>query len=189
MNPYKLIDKIYKNNEEAKKILLTHSNQVKNRALKIVLNYQNKINNEKNNKKIKKINMKLIENGAILHDIGIIKINKKTMNCFGNKKYIAHGFEGFKILFFRFHPKLALIALRHTGAGVSKDDIINQKLPLPKINMIPKSIEEEIVCLADKFYSKSKLQEEHNIEEIVDEISKYGEKPKERMNYLINKYM
>ncbi|MDD3263989.1 MAG: HD domain-containing protein [Candidatus Nanoarchaeia archaeon] len=181
MNPYKLIEKIYKNNEIAKNILITHSNQVKNKAIEIALNYQKKFN--------KKINMKLIENGSILHDIGIIKINEKRFNCFGKKKYINHGYEGFKILLLRFHPKIAFISLRHTGSGISRKEIIEENLQLPKINMIPKTIEEEIICLADKFYSKSKLDSEHTIEEILDEIKRYGEESHKRILYLINKYL
>lgn len=181
MNPYKLINKIYKNNPKAKKILLIHSNQVKKKALKIAIKYQNKIS--------KKINMKLIENGALLHDIGIIKINNKRMNCHGKVPFIKHNYEGFKILLKHLHPKLALITLRHTGVGLTREEIIKEKLPLPKINMVPKTIEEEIVCLADKFYSKSKLNLEYSIEDIKKEIKQYGQSQEKRLNYLINKYL
>lgn len=45
---------------------------------------------------------------------------------------------------------------RHTGIGVSIKDIEKDKIPLPKREMIPVSIEKKIICFADNFFSKKK---------------------------------
>ena len=50
----------------------------------------------------------------------------------------------------------ALICERHVGAGISADEICSKRLPLPKRNLLPVTIEEQIICYADKFFSKSK---------------------------------
>jgi hypothetical protein len=50
----------------------------------------------------------------------------------------------------------ALICERHVGAGISADEICSRRLPLPNRNMLPVTIEEQIICYADKFFSKSK---------------------------------
>ena len=43
---------------------------------------------------------------------------------------------------------------RHTGVGLTCDDIVRQGLPLPHRDMCPRSLSEQIICFADLFYSK-----------------------------------
>lgn len=56
------------------------------------------------------------------------------------------------------------------GMGISAQDIEAQNLPLPKRDMTPVSIEEKIICFADKFFSKSKgkdfLMAEKSVEQV-----------------------
>jgi uncharacterized protein len=47
------------------------------------------------------------------------------------------------------------VAERHTGAGITLDNILAAGLPLPPRNMVPLTHEEKIICCADKFFSKS----------------------------------
>ena len=58
------------------------------------------------------------------------------------------------------YPRHALVCERHTGAGLSLEDIIAQNLPVPHRDMLPVSMEEQVVCFADKFYSKTHLERE-----------------------------
>ncbi|MFW9945709.1 MAG: HDIG domain-containing metalloprotein [Promethearchaeota archaeon] len=85
-----------------------------------------------------KINLDLIEIGALLHDIGRSK---------------THGFKhaliGGKILRERGFPEeLARICETHILGGLDKEDA--KAVGLPEKYFLPNSIEEKIICLADK---------------------------------------
>ena len=47
-------------------------------------------------------------------------------------------------------------------------------LPLPIRNYIPESIEEQLICYADKYYSKNRLDKEFTAEEIERKLMKWG---------------
>jgi len=66
---------------------------------------------------------------------------------------------------------------RHVGTGISKQDIIEKELPFPLRDMLPISIEEEIICYADKFYSKSAKDptKPKSIKKIISKLHKHGE--------------
>jgi len=70
-----------------------------------------------------------------------------------------------------------IICERHIGVGITLEDIEEKELPLPKRDMIPLSVEEQIICFADKFFSKNPkfLLEEKSIKRIREYISKIGE--------------
>jgi len=85
-----------------------------------------------------KVNAGLVETAAILHDIG----RSKTHD-------LEHGLLGGEILGERGLPEdLRRAVERHVGAGISKDEAA--RLGLGKGNLIPETIEEKIVCYADK---------------------------------------
>ena len=60
-------------------------------------------------------------------------------------------------------PRHALVCERHTGAGLSLKDIMDQKLPVPPREMLPVSMEEQVICFADKFFSKTHLDREKTV--------------------------
>ena len=49
-----------------------------------------------------------------------------------------------------------------------------QGLPLPHRDMQPMSIEEQIICFADKFFSKTKLDREKSVEQARRSLEKFG---------------
>ena len=53
--------------------------------------------------------------------------------------------------------------------------IEEQQLPLPHQDFRPVSLEEQLICFADKFFSKTKLDREKPIEKVKKSLSKYGE--------------
>lgn len=113
---------------------------------------------------------------ALLHDIGVIRCDAPGILCFGSLPYICHGVEGRKILDSLGMPRHALVCERHTGSGLSKEDIIAQGLPLPCRDMLPLSIEEKVICYADKFFSKSGcLTEEKPLEKVVRQMQAHGD--------------
>ena len=68
----------------------------------------------------------------------------------------------------------ARVCERHTGAGLTLNDIVSQNLPLPHHDLQPETIEEKLICYADKFFSKTRLDREKTIEQAEKSLSKFG---------------
>ena len=119
-----------------------------------------------------------IEEAAMLHDIGIVRVKPFIQSANGAPPYICHAPIGREMLEQEGLPRHALVAERHVGVGLSADDIARQNLPLPQRDMVPESIEEQIICWADLFYSKTphKLWQEASLEEIETSLSRHGER-------------
>lgn len=93
---------------------------------------------------------------AMLHDIGIIRTDAPGIHCHGTQHYLRHGTEGAAMLRADGMPEwLARVAERHTGTGITADDIRTNGLPMPEGDYMPETLLEKLVCYADKFYSKS----------------------------------
>ncbi|MFH1132863.1 MAG: HD domain-containing protein [Nanoarchaeota archaeon] len=108
------------------RIVLAHSQKVKEIALRMA-------------KAHPEADKEFIRIGALLHDIG----------RFSAKKAILHGIIGAEILRKEGLPDFALVCERHLGAGISKEEVIAEKLPLPNRNFLPLSVEEKIITAAD----------------------------------------
>ena len=74
----------------------------------------------------------------------------------------------------------ARVCERHTGAGLSLNDIVGQNLPLPHQDFLPVTLEEQLICYADKFFSKSHPEQEKTIEQAERSLSKFGTEGLER---------
>lgn len=112
---------------------------------------------------------------AWLHDIGIFLTNAPRIGCLGEHSYICHGYLGRALLEAEGLPRHALVAERHVGVGLSVDDIRSARFPLPEREMIPQTVEERIVCYADKFFSKDDdPRREKPIETVRATIARYG---------------
>ena len=106
--------------------------------------------------KLKPEQIRFIEEAGMLHDIGIIKVKSIKIGCLGELPYIQHIVEGRKILEAEGLPLHAKIAENHIGVGgLTKDEIIKNKLLLPQRDMLCETIEEKIISYADLFYSKN----------------------------------
>jgi uncharacterized protein len=104
------------------------------------------------------------------------------IHCLGSHLYIQHGFLGAEILRKEGLPKHALVCERHTGVGLSLEMILKNKLQLPHRDLLPITLEEQLICYADKFFSKTDLENEHSIEKIRTELKKYGELEVQKFN-------
>ena len=111
----------------------------------------------------------------MLHDIGIFKCDAAGIQCFGIEPYICHGRIGAELLRSEGFPRHARVCERHTGAGITKAQIIAQNLPLPQQDFLPETMEEKVICYADKFFSKTHLDREKTIEQAEKSLSKFGE--------------
>lgn len=159
-----IIDKYYPKDSKLREILLTHSQSVTRRALQIV-----SLHPELN------LDRDFVAEAAMLHDIGIIRCDAPSICCFGDEPYIRHGVIGSAMLRAEGFPRHARVCERHTGAGLSKEEICGRDLPLPHSDFLPETLEEQVICYADKFYSKSHLDREKTIAQAEKSISKYGE--------------
>ncbi|MBW2963553.1 HDIG domain-containing protein [Candidatus Woesearchaeota archaeon] len=89
------------------------------------------------------VDLEFIKIASLLHDLGRFQAPPKS------EKSLQHGIIGAKILRKLGLPRYALLCERHLGAGITKEEIIKYKLPLPKKDLIPKTIEEKIITYAD----------------------------------------
>lgn len=164
MNPIDIIDKYYQEGSELRHILLTHSRSVADKAVQIADRHPEL-----------QADRTFLYEAAMLHDIGIFLTDADGICCFGDKPYICHGYLGADLMRAEGYPRHALVCERHTGAGLSLEQIVTQNLPVPHREMVPVSIEEQIVCFADKFYSKTKLDKEKTVEKARKSLERYGE--------------
>ena len=80
------------------------------------------------------------------------------------------------------YERHALVCERHTGAGLTLSQIETRDLPVPHRDMLPLSLEEKVICFADKFFSKTRLQEEKTVEQARKSLLKFGEDGVERFD-------
>ena len=171
MDPLELLAEFYDTNSKAFKILVEHGRQVAQKARAVAAKVSTL-----------RPDLEFIETAAMLHDIGIFLTRTPQFGCFGKHPYICHGILGGELLKEKGQSELALVCERHVGVGISKEDIQRHNLPLPNRDMIPISIEEQIICYADKFFSKNGngRTAKKSTAEIIDNLSRYGPDKVER---------
>lgn len=149
INIEEIIDHYYPEaaNPELRHILVTHSRSVAEKALAVCRSHP-ELNADKS----------VVYAGAMLHDIGIVRCDAEGIHCHGTEPYLKHGVLGAEMVD---DPVIARICARHTGTG------------LPGLE--PETIEEQIVCYADKFFSKTRLDREKTYEEARRSLMKFGE--------------
>lgn len=179
-----LTARFYPEEPRLRNLLLIHSQCVARMAIDIAENFV--ANHSDVN-----LDMEFIARAAMLHDIGIEACDAPGIFCFGSLPYICHGVEGSRILAEEGLIRYALVCERHTGSGLTADEIAEEALPLPQRDMLPLSDEEKIICLADKFFSKNpdSLTHKKSIEQIRNSISRYGQQPLARLDALIARYI
>ena len=163
MDPIKIIEKYYPVESDAYRILVDHSRSVADKALAIA-----RMHPEMH------LDLPFIEEAALLHDIGIFRCNAPSIDCHGEADYICHGYLGAELMRAEGYPRHAWVCERHTGTGLSMGMIELMKWPIPHRDMLPISLEEQLICFADKFYSKTKLGKEKSIDKIRISLSRYG---------------
>ena len=164
MNYQAIIDKYYPEENELKHILMVHSRSVADKALAIVDQHP-ELNADR----------PFVEEAAMLHDIGIFRCDAAGIQCFGTEPYICHGTIGAELLRAEGFPRHARVCERHTGAGLSLQEIKQQNLPVPHRDLLPETIEEQIICYADKFFSKSHPERQKTAEQAIKSLRKFGD--------------
>ena len=84
------------------------------------------------------INLQLVEVGALLHDLGRSQTHSVDHAIVGAKLAQQEGLP----------QEIVSIIKRHVGAGITSEEA--QWLGWPKDDYVPQTLEEKIVCYADK---------------------------------------
>ena len=132
-----------------RRLLLFHSRQVADRSLAIC-----------NQHPELKLDAQFVEEAAMLHDIGIRWCHAPSIFCVGEAPYIEHGQIGGRLLRQLGFERHARVCERHTGTG------------LPGFE--PETLEEQLVCYADKFYSKSHPERVLTVEQAAQSLERFG---------------
>ena len=172
-----LIDKYYSDNAPLREILLTHSRSVAEMALDIAHRHPELEADEP-----------FLYEAAMLHDIGVFLTDAPGIQCFGHEPYIKHGLLGAELLRSEGLPRHARVAERHTGTGLTRETILRQSLPLPLADYSPETIEEQLICYADKFFSKSHLERVRTPEQVLKSLEKFGTEGVERMKAWLKRF-
>jgi uncharacterized protein len=93
--------------------------------------------------------------GALLHDVGVYRLYDAAGRL-DYDGYIRHGLLGYDMLRAEGLPEaVCRFALRHTGVGITREDVLRQELPLPPADYVAETPEETLVMYADKFHTKT----------------------------------
>lgn len=164
MEPLELIDRYYSDNEPLRQLLIHHSRQVTERALRIAAQRPQL-----------QLDSSFIAQAAMLHDIGIFQTHAPAIGCHGTVPYLMHGYLGAQLMRSEGYGDIARVCERHTGTGLTAEIIRMRGLPIPPADYRPETLEEQVICYADKFYSKSHPQRVRSIDDTARSLHKYGE--------------
>ena len=172
MDPLEIISKYYKPRSKAYNILVTHGKVVAEKAIRIAQDHKELF-----------ADVNFIHEAASMHDIGIFKTNSPKLYCYGEYPYLCHGYLGSELLISEGYPDHALVCERHIGVGITIEEIIANNLPLPLRDYVPLSVEEQIICFADTFFSKGgDLLREKTLDEVRKSVKSFGEAHLNRFN-------
>ena len=167
LKPADLINRLYADHPQAREVLLRHSRLVTRKALTIARALRQRGVD---------VDVQFVAEAAMLHDIGMIATTAPEIGCRGEQPYLQHGIIGARMLRERGLPRHARVCERHTGVGLTAAEIIRQQLPLPPRDLLPETLEEQIICYADLFYSKDpdRIGVEKSAEQIRRQLARYG---------------
>lgn len=170
---FDLIEQYYSPSSRAYEVLVRHGEDVATLALEIAEAHPEL-----------GADRQFLWEAAMLHDIGICRTHAPDIDCYGEVEYIYHGYLGANILRTHDLGRHACVAERHTGAGLTAEDLQRQGIDLPKGIYEPISLEERIVCYADKFYSKTHLGQRKSLGKVRSKMARHGEAALERFERL-----
>ena len=164
MNPFEIIYKYYPEDDDLRRLLLFHSRQVAGRALFVAEAHPEL-----------QLDKRFLFEAAMLHDLGIFRTDAPAIHCHGSEPYLLHGKIGADIMRREGYEAIARVCERHTGTGLTEENIREHNLPLPPGDYRPQTLEEKVVCYADKFFSKSHPERERTSEQTAESLKKFGE--------------
>ena len=163
-----IIQRYYTPGNDDYRVLVLHSRQVADLAVKL---------GQRLIDRGVPVDIEFVEEAAMLHDIGMCRTDAPGIHCHGTEPYIRHGILGRQMLDSIGLYRHGRVCERHTGAGITAAEIISQHLPIdPPRDLLPESIEEKLVCYADKFFSKSRIDEPpKTLDRVRKSLAKFGD--------------
>lgn len=132
--------------------------------------------------------------GAMLHDIGTYRVladdgsDGKALR-FDGPRYILHGLLGYEwLLDLSVDESMAQFARNHTGVGLDREQVERQGLPLPIADYTPRTTEQEVVMVADKYHSKSIPPRFLTAGAYGRKAARFGEANRRRWESLVRRY-
>ncbi len=150
MDCEQIIKRYYPEDDALRRLLLKHSHQVADRCVQIADRHPELA-----------LDRSFVWEAAMLHDIGIRWCDAPSIHCHGSEPYLRHGPIGAEVLRREGLDRHARVAERHTGTG------------LPGLE--PETLEEQVVCYADKFYSKSHPDRTLTVDQTAQSLARFGE--------------
>jgi uncharacterized protein len=135
------------------------------------------------------VDSELVRLGALLHDIGVYRLLQADGSLRPGAHYITHGIEGEAILQREGFPEAVWrFAAHHTGVGITRQDIVRQKLPLPANDYLAESAEEQLVMYADKFHSKTMPPHFNSYDWCRHDLAQFGDDIVKRFEQLSSRF-
>ena len=171
MDVNEIIDRYYPHDDELKDIYMTHARAVSDFALSLAHRHPELALDEQ-----------FIHEAAMLHDIGIFLTDAPRIHCHGTEQYLCHGYLGAQLLRSLGYERHARVCERHTGTGLTKEVILQNGWNLPARDFLPETLEEQLICFADKFFSKTKfLKHPRTFEQVVESMAKISTESVEKV--------
>jgi len=105
------------------------------------------------------VDIRLVEVGALLHDVGRSVTHGVSHGVLGAEMVRSLGLD----------EEIARIVERHVGAGIPAEEAA--ELGLPKRDYMPSTLEEKIVCYADKLAKGSRrITFEEALRDLVEDL-------------------
>ena len=166
-----IIDRFYPNDDELKRIYLVHARKVAELAMELADAHPEL-----------SVDRQFVEEAAMLHDLGIFLTDAPGIHCHGTEKYLCHGYLGAELLRELGYERHARVCERHTGTGLLKEQVQANGWNLPVKDYVPETVEEQLICFADKFYSKTKyLEQRRTFEQVVASMAKISDESVEKV--------
>lgn len=179
INVREIIDCYYPEDNELKRIYNVHAEKVTSLALEMAHRHPEL-----------ELDLQFIREAAMLHDLGIFLTDAPRIYCYGSEYYLCHGYLGAELLRSKGYERHARVCERHTGTGLTKEQIVENGWNLPVKDFIPETLEEQLICFADKFYSKTKyLETARTLEQVVESMAKISPEAVEKVKQWAQMFM
>ncbi|MCX4390830.1 HD domain-containing protein [Micromonospora peucetia] len=134
------------------------------------------------------LDVELVRAGSLLHDIGVYRLYGPS-GVLDQKNYVRHGVLGYELLRdLGFPEALCRFCSHHTGVGLSREDVLQQGLPLPVGDYLAETDEERLVMYADKFHSKTSPPTFVSANSYLAGVRRFGEDKATRFMFMVAEF-
>lgn len=178
MEPTELLKKYLLPNQALYEIVYRHGQEVAQFALRCLDQHPDYA-----------IDRQFVYEASLLHDIGVGQTYAPGIHCHGTYPYLCHGYLGADLLRAEQLDAHALVCERHTGTGLDRKALEARGWPFPMRDMLPCSEAEQLICFADKFFSKTHLGRERSVKKAREKLEKFGQEGLARFDYWCERFL